>query len=45
MFKTFNSMFFEKRKRKKIKKEKDIEKYLKKNRVEINDEYVEGTSV
>lgn len=38
-------MFFEKRKRKKIKKEKDIEKYLKKNRVEINDEYVEGTSV
>lgn len=39
-------MFFEKRKRKKkIKKEKNIEKILKKNRVEINDEYVEGTSV
>lgn len=34
-----------KEKEKKIKKEKDIEKYLKKNRVEINDEYVEGTSI
>lgn len=30
-----------KEKKKKIKKEKDIEKYLKKNRVGINDEYVE----